>query len=428
MASPKHPAHSDTADPSDGVERSVQSVPGTVPRGGGRESEIGHSAPRLGDGGLGRIDALRELDGRPNGELPDLMAADPGGATRELSEEKTRSLARQMARDLVHHSDKDIDPIDGTAPELFIALDRALAQPPRDVPRMELARSLEEAGPRTFVYIDNQGRVRSPVQYRLMQVFSYSMLAAILVGGTALYASLLGPQGLLFGVMFSALVGRNLRLTRQINQAALLSSHDRLDEAEVLLRRLLGRRLVGRRLRALIHHNLGAVATRRGDHEEALAQLRSAIALYQAAWRRSPHLRSCQYGEVIALCNLRRADEARQRLLSLPEQSEGDYLLVKYWTTELYVRFCRGDAPPDETTLWDRAERALRITSSAALLALCAWGFTKNPGKQPDSNLDMAWHLLREAFDRLDGEPLRTIMPPLWQWMTENRGTAEAAA
>ena len=270
-----------------------------------------------------------------------------------------------------------------------------------------------------------------------MQVFSYSMLAAILVGGTALYASLLGPQGLLFGVMFSALVGRNLRLTRQINQAALLSSHDRLDEAEVLLRGLLGRRLVGRRLRALIHHNLGAVATRRGDHEEALGQLRSAIGLYQAAWRRSPHLRSCQYGEVIALCNLRRADEARQRLLSLPEQSEGDYLLVKYWTTELYVRFCRGDAPPDDGTLWERAERALRITSSAALLALCAWGFTKGPGglgglgapgKQSESNLDMAWHLLREAFDRLDGEPLRTIMPPLWQWMTENRGTAEAAA
>ncbi len=327
----------------------------------------------------------------------------------------------------------DEEALTSTPPELLMALDRALAQPPRDVPRMELARSLEEAGPRTFVYIDNQGRVRSPVQYRLMQVFSYSMLAAILVGGTALYASLLGPQGLLFGVVFSALVGRNLRLTRQINQAALLSSHDRLDEAEVLLRRLLGRRMVGRRLRALIHHNLGAVATRRGDHEEALVQLRNAIALYQAAWRRSPHLRSCQYGEVIALCNLRRADEARQRLLSLPEQNEGDYLLVKFWTTELYVRFCRGEVPPEDTALWDRAERALRITSSAALLALCAWGFTKTPGKtagkQPDTgNLDMAWHLLREAFERLDGEPLRTIMPPLWQWMTENRGTAEAAA
>lgn len=395
MAKSKHPAPPDAADPTDGVERSLP--------GAGQLLEAGHLAPRLGDG---TTDSLTAAEVR----------------------QRHRELARAMSRDLVKDGDREGELAEGSPPELLMALDRALAQPPQDVPRMELARSLEEAGPRTFVYIDNQGRVRSPVQYRLMQVFSYSMLAAILVGGTALYASLLGPQGLLFGVMFSALVGRNLRLTRQINQAALLSSHDRLDEAEVLLRRLLGRRLVGRRLRALIHHNLGAVATRRGDHEEALGQLRSAIGLYQAAWRRSPHLRSCQYGEVIALCNLRRADEARQRLLSLPEQSEGDYLLVKYWTTELYVRFCRGDAPPDDGTLWERAERALRITSSAALLALCAWGFTKGSGKQAESNLDMAWHLLREAFDRLDGEPLRTIMPPLWQWMTENRGTAEAAA
>jgi tetratricopeptide (TPR) repeat protein len=395
VAKSKHPAPPDAADPTDGVERPLP--------GAGERLEAGHLAPRLGDG-----------------------TTDP--QTADQMRQRNRELARAMSRDLVKEGDREGELVEGSPPELLLALDRALAQPPQDVPRMELARSLEEAGPRTFVYIDNQGRVRSPVQYRLMQVFSYSMLAAILIGGTALYASLLGPQGLLFGVMFSALVGRNLRLTRQINQAALLSSHDRLDEAEVLLRRLLSRRLVGRRLRALIHHNLGAVATRRGDHEEALGQLRSAIGLYQAAWRRSPHLRSCQYGEVIALCNLRRADEARQRLLSLPEQSEGDYLLVKYWTTELYVRFCRGDAPPDDGTLWERAERALRITSSAALLALCAWGFTRSPGKQSESNLDMAWHLLREAFDRLDGEPLRTIMPPLWQWMTENRGTAEAAA
>jgi hypothetical protein len=40
----------------------------------------------------------------------------------------------------------------------------------------------------------------------------------------------------------------------------------------------------------------------------------------------------------------------------------------------------------------------------------------------------MAWHLLRESFDRLDGEPLRSIMPQLWQWMLDNQKTAEAAA
>jgi hypothetical protein len=312
----------------------------------------------------------------------------------------------------------------GGSTQLERVLQHALAQPPKDVPRMELARSLEEAGPRTFVYIDNQGRVRSPVQYRLMQAVSYSMLGGILLGGSALYASLLGPQGLLFGVVFGGLVGRNLWLTQKINQAALLSSHDRLDEAELLLRQLLSRRLVGRRLRALCHHNLGAVATRRGQHERALQELRKAIELYQAAWRKSPHLRSCQYGEVIALCNLGRAGEAAERLASLPEQLEGDYLQIKLWTTELYVAFCRKQAIPSSETLWQRSERALRITSSAALLALCAWGFTQGGGQ----DLDMAWHLLRESFDRLDGEPLRSIMPQLWQWMLDNQKTAEAAA
>lgn len=316
----------------------------------------------------------------------------------------------------------DDEALDDLPPHLSQALVRARDEAPRDVPAMKLARSLEEAGPRTFVYIDNQGRVRSPTRYRAMQALSYSLLAGILIGGSALYTQLLGPQGLLFGLVFGALVGRNLLITRRINQAALLSSHDRLDEAEVLLRQLLSRRWVGRRLRALVHHNLGAVATRRGDHEEALRQLRNAIALYQLSWRRSPHLRSCQYGEIIALCNLGRGAEARERLISLPPQQEGDYLLVKQWTTELYVAFSEDNPGAVSDDLWPKAERALRITSSSALLALCAWGFAAR------KDFDMAWHLLREAFDRLDGEPLSRIMPLLWRWMESKRAQAEAAA
>lgn len=312
----------------------------------------------------------------------------------------------------------------GMSETLQRAIDQALDAPPRELPRMQLARSLEEAGPRSFVFIDNQGRVRSPARYRVMHAVSYALLASILLGGSVLYTYLLGPQGLLFGLVFGGLIGRNLWLTRQINQAALLSSHDRLDEAEGTLLRLLRRRWVGRRLRALIHHNLGAVATRRGDHAEALRQLRLAVAHYQISWRRSPHLRSCQYGEVIALCNLGRLDEAKVRLQSLPELEQGDYLLLKQWTTELYVRFARDELPPEPAELWTRAERALRITASSALLALCAWAYTRGPGR----DIDLAWHLLREALDRLDGEPLQQIMPALWRWMQDNRAAAEAAA
>ncbi len=308
--------------------------------------------------------------------------------------------------------------------ELLQAVEHAIDRPPRDVPTMQLAKTLEEAGPRTFVYIDSQGRVRPPLQYRMIQAASYAMLTTILVGGSVLYTYLWGVLGLLFPLVFGSLVGRNLLVTRRINQAALLSSHDRLDEAEAILRRLLRRRALGRRLKALVHHNLGAVATRRGDHQEAVNQLRQAIALYHDAWRKSPHLRSCQYGEVIALCNLGKVDEARARLSQVQIADQGDYLLLKYWTTELYVRFCADDSPPPPSELWERAERALKITASSALLALCAWAYTR--GKEPDQ--DMAWHLLREALDRLDNEPLARIMPPLWKWISQNRTAAESAA
>jgi hypothetical protein len=40
----------------------------------------------------------------------------------------------------------------------------------------------------------------------------------------------------------------------------------------------------------------------------------------------------------------------------------------------------------------------------------------------------MGWHLLREAFDRLDGEPLGQIMPPLWRWMEQHRSQTDEAA
>jgi len=88
------------------------------------------------------------------------------------------------------------------------------------------------------------------------------------------------------------------------------------------------------------------------------------------------------------------------------------------------ARMLLGEEPPPPSELWERAERALKITASSALLALCAWAYTK--GRTPDQ--DMAWHLLRESLDRLDNEPLGRIMPPLWKWMAQNRTAAESAA
>lgn len=306
----------------------------------------------------------------------------------------------------------------GLPPDLAQSLQTALMQAPKDVPSLQLASSLETAGPRTFVYIDNNGKVRSPKRFALMQALSYGSLAAILVGGSVLYASVFGPLGALFGVALGLVVGRNLRDTSKINRAALLSSHDRLDEAELLLQGMLRGRYLGKGQRALCHHNLGAVATRRGDHEEALTQLRAAIRLYQLAWPKSPHLRSCQYGEIIALCNVQRAGEARERLLGLAPRPEGDYLEIKRWMCLLYIQFVAGETPTVDDALWQQSRQALRITSASALLGLCAWAYHTGPG----GDRAMARHLLREAYDRLENEQLQEIMPALWKWMEAHRG------
>ncbi len=359
-----------------------------------------------------------------NAPRPVPPAAEPTspGASPDPSPSHTKDRATQSDdASEAEHADFLREPMPN---ELLSAVEHAIDRPARDVPSMKLARTLEEAGPRTFVYIDSHGTVRPPSQYRMMQVVSYTMLGTILLGGTVLYTYLWGALGLLFPLVFGSLVGRNLLVTRRINQAALLSSHDRLDEAEAILRKLLRQKVLGRRLRALVHHNLGAVATRRGDHTEALSQLRQAIGLYQVSWRKSPHLRSCQYGEVIALCNVGQVSEARERLGQIKTEDMGDYLRLKFWTTEMYVRFCSGEAPPSGNELWERSERALKITASSALLALCAWAYTKT---QP-ADCDMAWHLLRESLDRLDNEPLARIMPRLWSWMMQNRSAAETAA
>lgn len=312
----------------------------------------------------------------------------------------------------------------------------ALTESPRDLPKLEMARSLEEAGPRALVYVDEKGRVQPPARYRVALASRYAALSAVVLGGSVLYGQMFGPLWG-FGLMVSlsalvaGLLSREVFATRLLNQAVALCAHDRCDEAEVLLRRLLSRRKLPQRHRALGLHNLAVVASRRGEHLEALAYQRAAMRIYQQAWATSPHYTACQYGEVMTLCNLNRLDEAVEHLRALPERPEGDYLLLKAWTADLYLRFCRKDAPPDAEALWERAERALRITSAVALLGLCSWAYTQGRS----SDLDMAWHLLREAHGRLvesleespDNPSLARLLPPLWKWMIEHRTEAASA-
>lgn len=357
-----------------------------------------------------------------------------GAPGAERTGERPGRAARPPSRALIPAGEQALS--ERPEDRLSRVVSTALAETPRTLPKLEMARSLEEAGPRALVYVDEKGRVQPPTRYRVALASRYAALSAVVLGGSMLYGQMFGPLwgiGLLLSLsaLIAGLLSREMFATRLLNQAVALCAHDRCDEAEVLLRRLLSRRKLPQRHRALGLHNLAVVASRRGEHLEALAYQRAAMRIYQQAWPASPHYVACQYGEVMTLCNLGRLDEAAEHLRALPERPDGDYLLLKSWTADLYLRFCRGDGPPDAEALWERAERALKITSAVALLGLCSWAYTQGTG--PDRDLGMAWHLLREAHGRLvesleespDNPSLARLLPPLWKWMVEHR--AEAA-
>ncbi|MFO0576775.1 MAG: tetratricopeptide repeat protein [Polyangia bacterium] len=387
--------------------------PGAELEADAEDSEVPGSAPRRDATGASRVSGAASPGGRPGRSARAPSQALVPAGEQALSERPEDRLSRVVST--------------------------ALAETPRTLPKLEMARSLEEAGPRALVYVDEKGRVQPPTRYRVALASRYAALSAVVLGGSMLYGQMFGPLwgiGLLLSLsaLIAGLLSREMFATRLLNQAVALCAHDRCDEAEVLLRRLLSRRKLPQRHRALGLHNLAVVASRRGEHLEALAYQRAAMRIYQQAWPQSPHYVACQYGEVMTLCNLGRLDEAAEHLRALPERPDGDYLLLKSWTADLYLRFCRGDGPPDAEALWERAERALKITSAVALLGLCSWAYTQGTGASRD--LDMAWHLLREAHGRLvesleespDNPSLARLLPPLWKWMVEHRAEAAKAS
>jgi hypothetical protein len=287
-------------------------------------------------------------------------------------------------------------------------------------PPMRLAPSLEQAAPRTFVHVDRKGQVRSPARYKALQAASYGA-AAVLVGGvTVMYGALLGVPGVGIGAAFAAYFGWHIRRGRLLHKATVLLVHDQLDEAEALLRKVLASWRCPRHMAALAEQNLGAVYNRRGNFEEALAHQRAAMTLYARGNNKSPMRQVVEYAEMITLVNLGRVGEARQRL----DQKhgvvpEGDYLRLQHWGAELYVCLAEGEHKLDADGLHQCAIAALKITGAAALLGLTAWAHWKM------NDLDQAWHLLREAYDRREGVRLERSMPLLWAWMEAH--AAEAA-
>lgn len=287
-----------------------------------------------------------------------------------------------------------------------------------DEDALELAPSLEEARPRSFVHIDGRGQVRSPARYRALQAISYGAAATIVGGVTVVYGAIFGPVGVLVGAGLGAWISWHVFRRRKLQKAARFVVNGQLEEAEKLLIEI-GRSFRLPRLeRALVEQQLGAIAVRRSDYEEALRRQRNAMQIYARSHRvgrRSPFARTVEYSEIVTLVNLGRAGEARQRFEQRREVPEGDYLRVQHWAAELYVLFAEGEHRLSSDDLHERSRAALAITSAAALLGLCAWA------QLVAGEEDYAWLLLREAYDRVEGTAIDKAMPRLWAWMEAER-------
>jgi hypothetical protein len=294
----------------------------------------------------------------------------------------------------------------------------AKTEPKEPAPPMVLARSLEEAPPRAFVHVDNQGRVRSPARYRALQAISYGAAGTLVIGVTAFYGALLGIPGVAVGVGLSAWLAWHIRRGRKVEEATRLIVHDRLDEAQALLESVLRSWRCPRPLKALAEQNLAMVFIRRGEFEKALERQRAAMVLYARSRSKSVFARTVEYAEVVTLVNLGRVGEARQRLEQRGPAPKGDYLRLQHWVAELYVCLAEGEHRLTADDLHERARAALAITGAAALLGLSAWAHAFK------GDTDQAWHLLREAFDRREAFPLERGLPKLYEWMRAHAAEA----
>ena len=265
--------------------------------------------------------------------------------------------------------------------------------------------------------------------------------AGVVAGlGSLFYAGLFGPVwGLAAGVVFGGAIAIGIARRRRLRRVAELIADNRLAEAERLCRHALSGRFVPRAISAAAHHNLGIIASRRGEFAIALEEVRASAKLRQGGLRlsrRNVYADILGYAEITLLVNLGRTGEARARLdarsvtpVGLPE---GDLLALLHIAADLSVQFAEGRPTLDNDQLWDCSRRALRLHSAPHLLALCAWAhaeFASPSITGDDSNLEMSDHLLAEALDRVRATPESPItFPSLWAWVESRRPRLSALA
>ena len=294
--------------------------------------------------------------------------------------------------------------------------DTAWASEPRAAePKMQLAENLESAGARTFVYVDDAGRVQPTWRYRLLTVVSWLVLAVLWAECAALLALFAGVAGVVIALVLGAVFLHVFLLSRWSHRGVVLLAHDQLDAADRLLSLAERWSPLHLGVRALALQNRSAVAQRRGEHARALALAERALELRSRVpfWlQRGLHYWLLRYAEIILLCNVGQIDEAAQRLGAIDRAPTGEYLLLRAWTAELYLALCRGRLDLDEGELARRTARAEAIPTSPELAALAAWAW------QARGEHARAARLLRIAKERADIAPFEESLPHLASWMS----------
>lgn len=287
-------------------------------------------------------------------------------------------------------------------------------------PPMVLAKTLEQAPKRTFLHVDNKGRVRSPRRYRAIEGLNQVATGGLLIGAPVALTFAFGPLGLLAGGALGALVGWRMVWARKLDNAVRLLVHDRTAEARVLLEQVRTSRLMPRGARALAEQNMGACYAREENYEKALEHQLAAIALHKRG-KKTLFAHVVDYAAVHSLVNLERVKEARLRLEEKGKaEDKGEYLRLQHWVADLHVCMAEGEHSLTDDQLHDRAREALGITTAAALLGLLAWAYEKS------GDDEQAWLLLHEAIDRKDGTIIERTMPMLGKWMSDNAHKATA--
>ncbi len=297
--------------------------------------------------------------------------------------------------------------------------DRAdAAATPALVPRpgpvaVKLARNFDEAGPDSLVVIDRHGDLVPWTRLRALSLASRAARFTLFVLSSVLLLQYFGLLGLAAGVAaWTASFLRRARAADQWRVSALIQA-GRLDEAEALCK-LLGRR-AGRPLRAWVHRSLAVIEGRRGRHARALDEVRAALKL--TGTRRDAATELLALQEIRLLCDVGRVGEARARIDSRAAPERGEVVVVQRWLTELYVMFHERRLSLDEDELWRRAQRALKLSGGAPLLALAGWAYAE---RRDD---DLAAHLLGEAADRFVPW-MKRGSPALWAFVEERLGRA----